>query len=76
MTDRTKLDDATIDERLASLDGWQRDGDAIVRELQFDDFNASFGFLTSGGRGGPTPGGQIRTRALIRASAATATLPA
>jgi 4a-hydroxytetrahydrobiopterin dehydratase len=39
------LDDPTIDRELASLDGWQRDGDAIVRELRFDGFREAIGFI-------------------------------
>ena len=32
------LDEPTIRAALADLDGWQIDGDAIVRELRFDGF--------------------------------------
>lgn len=39
------LDDPTIDRELASLDGWQRDGDAIVRELRFDGFREAIDFI-------------------------------
>ena len=42
----TKLSDAAIDEALAGLDGWSRDGDEIVRELQLADFVAAMGLIT------------------------------
>ncbi len=40
-----RLDDATIESRLAELDGWQRNGDAIERSLTFDDFTAAIDFI-------------------------------
>lgn len=43
MADR--LDDAAIDTALAELDGWTRDGDAIVAEYRFADFAEAFAFL-------------------------------
>lgn len=43
---RERLDDAAIEEALAGLDGWKREGDAIVREFEFRDFVEAFGFLT------------------------------
>jgi 4a-hydroxytetrahydrobiopterin dehydratase len=42
----TKLESAEIDERLATLPEWRREGDAIVRELAFPNFVAAFGFMT------------------------------
>jgi 4a-hydroxytetrahydrobiopterin dehydratase len=39
------LDDAAIDGALADLDGWQRDGDALVRELRFDGFRDAIAFI-------------------------------
>lgn len=36
-----RLNDEEIDERLAELDGWERDGDAIVRTFKLDDFKGS-----------------------------------
>ncbi len=42
----TKLSDAEIDEALAGLEGWSRDGDEIVRELQLADFVAAMGLIT------------------------------
>jgi 4a-hydroxytetrahydrobiopterin dehydratase len=40
-----RLSDEDIDERLAGLDGWQRDGDAIRRQFEFDDFKGSVDFV-------------------------------
>lgn len=42
----TKLSDAQVDEALSGLEGWSRDGDAIVRELQLADFVAAMGLIT------------------------------
>jgi 4a-hydroxytetrahydrobiopterin dehydratase len=39
------LSDDEITARLAELDGWQRDGDAIKRQLKFEDFQASVDFV-------------------------------
>jgi 4a-hydroxytetrahydrobiopterin dehydratase len=40
------LDDAQIDERLGSLDGWRRgDGAEIEREFEFRDFAAAVEFV-------------------------------
>jgi 4a-hydroxytetrahydrobiopterin dehydratase len=43
----TLLDEAQIDERLGSLDGWRRDAEAseIERELRFADFAAAINFV-------------------------------
>jgi 4a-hydroxytetrahydrobiopterin dehydratase len=38
------LSDAEIDERLASMDGWTRSGDEIVREYDRGDFVGSVRF--------------------------------
>jgi 4a-hydroxytetrahydrobiopterin dehydratase len=32
------LDDAAIDQGIAGLTGWRRDGDALVRTVELDDF--------------------------------------
>jgi 4a-hydroxytetrahydrobiopterin dehydratase len=40
-----RLDDTAIDTALAELDGWTRDGDAIVAEYRFADFAEAFAFL-------------------------------
>jgi 4a-hydroxytetrahydrobiopterin dehydratase len=39
------LDDLTIDRALQGLDGWRRDGDAIVRQLRFGSFRAAIDFI-------------------------------
>jgi 4a-hydroxytetrahydrobiopterin dehydratase len=44
-----KLSDAEIDEALAGLEGWSRDGDEIVRELQLADFVAAMGLIAQVG---------------------------
>jgi 4a-hydroxytetrahydrobiopterin dehydratase len=39
------LDEATIDAALLDLDGWRRDGNAIVRDLKFASFRAAIDFI-------------------------------
>ena len=39
------LADDEIEQRLAAVPGWQRDGDAIARDLKFDDFRAAVAFV-------------------------------
>jgi 4a-hydroxytetrahydrobiopterin dehydratase len=39
------LSDEEIEQRLASLDGWEREGDAIVKSFENDDFKGSVGFV-------------------------------
>ena len=39
------LGDAEIETGLAGLDGWRRDGEAIVRDFQFPDFAAAMTFV-------------------------------
>lgn len=41
------LDDAEIEARLASLDGWRRDGTAIAKEFGCGDFVGSVRFVGS-----------------------------
>lgn len=41
------LDDATIEQRLEGVEGWRRDGDAIVREFVRGDFVGSVRFVES-----------------------------
>ena len=41
-----RLNDEEIDERLAELEGWERDGDAIKRAFKLDDFKGSVDFVT------------------------------
>ena len=40
-----RLSDEEIGEQLAGLDGWERDGDAIQRTFQLDDFKGSVDFV-------------------------------
>jgi 4a-hydroxytetrahydrobiopterin dehydratase len=40
-----RLNDEEIEQRLAELDGWQRDGDAIRRTFKLDDFKGSVDFV-------------------------------
>jgi 4a-hydroxytetrahydrobiopterin dehydratase len=40
-----RLSDEEIDERLAGLDGWGREGDAIRRQFELDDFKGSVDFV-------------------------------
>lgn len=40
-----RLDDDAIDERLASLDGWERAADAIKKTYKHDDFVGSVDFV-------------------------------
>jgi 4a-hydroxytetrahydrobiopterin dehydratase len=39
------LDDTTIELALQTLEGWRRDGDAIVRQLRFDSFREAIDFI-------------------------------
>lgn len=41
------LTDSEIDERLGELDGWQREGDAIVRTYDRGDFVGAVAFVSS-----------------------------
>ena len=40
-----RLSDSEIDERLGGLDGWERSGDAIVKEFDRGDFKGSVEFV-------------------------------
>ena len=40
-----RLSDAEIDERLAGLAGWERSGDAIVKQFDNGDFKGSVDFV-------------------------------
>lgn len=42
----TKLTDTEIEERLADLPGWTRDGDTITRTFEFPDFVSAFAWMT------------------------------
>lgn len=39
------LSDQQIDDALAGLDGWERDGDAIARSFEFDSFPDAIDFI-------------------------------
>jgi 4a-hydroxytetrahydrobiopterin dehydratase len=39
-----RLDDGQIEARLGDLEGWERDGDAIVKEFELDNFVGSVEF--------------------------------
>ena len=40
-----RLSDAEIDERLGGMNGWERSGDAIVKEFDNGDFKGSVDFV-------------------------------
>jgi 4a-hydroxytetrahydrobiopterin dehydratase len=40
-----RLDDDQIEARLAELEGWEREGEAIVKEYKLDDFVGSVRFV-------------------------------
>jgi 4a-hydroxytetrahydrobiopterin dehydratase len=40
-----RLNDEEIEQRLADLDGWERNGDAIQRPFKLDDFKGSVDFV-------------------------------
>jgi 4a-hydroxytetrahydrobiopterin dehydratase len=40
-----RLEDAEIESRLAGLEGWRREGDAIRKEFKRDDFVGSVDFV-------------------------------
>ena len=39
------LDDNQIEERLGGLDGWSREGQAIAKQFELDDFKGSVDFV-------------------------------
>ena len=41
-----KLTDAEIQEKLASVPHWTREGDKLRRDFKFADFVAAFGFMS------------------------------
>jgi len=41
------LSEAELTKALARLDGWQREGNTIVRKVEFEDFVAAWGFMSS-----------------------------
>jgi 4a-hydroxytetrahydrobiopterin dehydratase len=40
-----RLEESEIDERLGTLSGWKRDGDAITKDFDCSDFKGSVGFV-------------------------------
>ena len=40
-----RLSDAEIDEGLAGLAGWEREGDALCKRFELDDFKGSVDFV-------------------------------
>jgi 4a-hydroxytetrahydrobiopterin dehydratase len=40
-----RLSDEEIDERLAGLEGWERDGDGIRKQFELEDFKGSVDFV-------------------------------
>ena len=40
-----RLSDEQIEEQLSGLPGWQRDGEAISRQFELDDFKGSVDFV-------------------------------
>lgn len=42
----TRLSQDQIQEQLTALQGWEQQGDEILRHFTFPDFVAAFGFLT------------------------------
>ncbi|HEX6134455.1 MAG TPA: 4a-hydroxytetrahydrobiopterin dehydratase [Longimicrobiales bacterium] len=44
---RDRLSDGDIARRLGALSGWARDGDAIVKRFEFEDFARAFGFMAA-----------------------------
>src|SRR2546429_107335 len=45
--DVAKLSDAEIEEGLARLPGWSRDGDAITKEFKFEGFGGAIAFVVA-----------------------------
>jgi len=41
-----RLSDTEIDERLSGLDGWERSGEAIVKQFENGDFKGSVDFVS------------------------------
>ena len=44
---RILLADADIDDALTRLPGWQRQGDALVKQFQFEHFRAAIWFMNA-----------------------------
>ncbi len=44
-----RLTNSEVDEALAGIEGWRREGDALVREFALADFVAALGFVVQVG---------------------------
>jgi 4a-hydroxytetrahydrobiopterin dehydratase len=44
---RERLSDASVDERVKTLEGFRREGDRLVRRFEFGSFVEAFGFMAS-----------------------------
>lgn len=40
-----RLDPKTVEEKLRALEGWRLEGNGIVKELEFDDFDQAIEFI-------------------------------
>lgn len=47
MSRRDRLDDAAVETKLDTLDGWSLDDGRLHRQFEFADFVQAFGFMTS-----------------------------
>ena len=47
MSNLERLDDATVRDQLAQLDGWELADGQLHRQLELEDFVQAFGFMTS-----------------------------
>ena len=44
---RKPLDEMSIATGLSALEGWQRDGDCIVKDFRFEDYDAVIAFVNA-----------------------------
>jgi 4a-hydroxytetrahydrobiopterin dehydratase len=40
-----KLDSESVNRRIRQLKGWRLEGDTLVKDLEFDDFDSAIGFI-------------------------------
>ena len=45
MGNRTRLNEEQINQRLADVSDWRREGDEIVRDVKFTDFKSAIAFV-------------------------------
>ncbi len=45
MGNRTRLNEEQINQRLAGVSDWRREGDEIVRDVKFTDFKSAMAFV-------------------------------